>query len=809
MQHPSPGDHARHSHPGAWPSIVWDTPLLRGLDARARAEIAAAGSVKSLRAGDVLYKHGDPADALFVVASGVLTLTGVRRGEANAAIIRRVSQGNVLGEEATVATFSTRQLEARCEADAVVAEVPLVVLRRAIGRAAGGVEMIAKVERGLRRAATLDLFRTTAFTRNLPDAELEVLLDAAKHVHVERGEHVYREGDEAEAAYLVADGLLSAQIDDEGKPRVEAYLARGDVFGDEELAERHPRELSVVANGPTWLVAIPRDVFVLVARRNPGRLEHARRLRSEGASADKRQQALGAHTTAHVFRDLYRMRVARSLLVIDQDACIRCGHCAWSCADAHADGVSRLVRRGDKIVVSTEEPASPPALGGVWQLDAQASVAPLLVPNSCQHCKNPSCMIDCPTGAIGRNARGEVFIREDLCTGCGSCAKACPWENIQMAPRKDALPFPSVAVKCDLCEGVAGGPACVSACPAQAIARIDPNAALAELRLPILNNAKATMLRATAMAQGAVATSEETGAAMLSSRAAVWPWALGALFGAAGAAGLSFGPWTSGVASGVLVALLVAYAAGKRLRGPAAIARLRGRIPLARYLYIAHVACGVFGAGVIASHASLRVPPNIAGALTIAIALAVVTGAVGALVSAFVPRALSRVERKSVLPEELAARPREIDERIFAALSGKSELVKTLFVKTLRPYRRSWLGPVALFLSRRTLREEERALRARVDVLTGGKKKGEALAGIDDLIRLTVEHRAVRLQRLLTWTLRGWLVPHLGATAAAMILLVLHVVAVSSSAAIVVKKPTKTVDSSSQRAPAPPERQRR
>ena len=40
-----------------------------------------------------------------------------------------------------------------------------------------------------------------------------------------------------------------------------------------------------------------------------------------------------------------------------------------------------------------------------------------------------------PTGAIGRDPKGEVFIREDLCTGCGNCAKGCPLDNIQMAPR--------------------------------------------------------------------------------------------------------------------------------------------------------------------------------------------------------------------------------------------------------------------------------------------------------------------------------------------------------------------------------------
>src|SRR6185503_9391514 len=169
--------------------------------------------------------------------------------------------------------------------------------------------------------------------------------------------------------------------------------------------------------------------------------------------------AASVRTTQHVFKDLYRMHVARSLLVIDQESCVRCGHCAWACADTHG-GVARLVRRGDKIV--TELRGSEPKS--------------LMLPNSCQHCKNPACMIDCPTGAIGRDHEGEVFIREELCTGCGACAKACPWDNIQLAPRpasaKSALSA-EVAVKCDLCREYEA-PACVQACPTGSILRVEP-----------------------------------------------------------------------------------------------------------------------------------------------------------------------------------------------------------------------------------------------------------------------------------------------------------------------------------------------
>lgn len=731
-----------------FPDAIWDVAVLRGLDARARTEIEAAGRLRELAAGATVYRAGEPADAVFVVAEGRVALSATRRGEAEASVIRKAGPREIFGEEATLESFGVRQLEARCEARSVVAEVPIVVLRRALGRLDKGGEAAARLERSLRRAATLDLLKTTSFTRTLPERELEIVLDAASHVGRARGEAVYREGDSADAAFLVADGLLQAQTDDDDKPRVEAYLSRGDLFGDDELEARDRRRLSVVALGPTRLVAIPRDIFVQIARKNRGDLDRARRLRTDALPPN-----VGGATTAHVFKDLYRMRVARSLLVINQDACVRCGHCAWSCASVHDDGISRLVRRGDKVVVD----------------ESAEKAVPLLVPNSCQHCKNPSCMIDCPTGAISRDARGEVFIREDLCTGCGNCAKGCPWDNIQIAPRKKTTavaPFPEVAVKCDLCSGLPSGPACVAACPTEAIARIDPNTAIPALRAPAGGGVRATVFAS------ATASAPST----LPRRRPAWPWLAGAAAACAGAPFVRATPMATGVVLGVVVVLLASYAAIKR--APTLLVRVKAH-GIVRVAYIAHLALGVVGVGALVAHVGAKAGDGAAFALTVAMIVALATGGWGALVQRFVPPMLARLERKSVLPEELGAGIRAHRERLFGALSGKSEVVKALFAKRLRPYVGSTVGPIVLVASGVTLRAEERRIRAELEGLV--EKRTDKLGGLDELVRLVVEHRALRAQRLLSFVLRGWLVVHLVAVAAVAVLLVAHVVGVTRS----------------------------
>ena len=107
-------------------------------------------------------------------------------------------------------------------------------------------------------------------------------------------------------------------------------------------------------------------------------------------------------------------------------------------------------------------------------------------------------MKDCPTDAIRRAPNGEVFI-EESCIGCGNCERNCPYGVIQMAGEKESAPnllswlltghgpapgdrqalsaksSVKKAVKCDMCKDLAGGPACVRACPTGAALRMSPS----------------------------------------------------------------------------------------------------------------------------------------------------------------------------------------------------------------------------------------------------------------------------------------------------------------------------------------------
>lgn len=146
----------------------------------------------------------------------------------------------------------------------------------------------------------------------------------------------------------------------------------------------------------------------------------------------------------------------------DSGVCTGCKTCQVACKETYKLPVGNLYRRVYEYQ------------GGTWDLDDTINA---YVPNgvfgyfisvACNHCSNPACVANCPTGAMQKDEEtGIVWTDHDVCIGCKSCATACPYDAPTFGEEEGYM------LKCDMCKGevteAGGRPVCVAACPMRAL----------------------------------------------------------------------------------------------------------------------------------------------------------------------------------------------------------------------------------------------------------------------------------------------------------------------------------------------------
>ena len=177
-------------------------------------------------------------------------------------------------------------------------------------------------------------------------------------------------------------------------------------------------------------------------------------------------------------------------VIADPAHCIGCFACQAACVETHLKAGLQAYPR----LFVTHTPAG-------------------TMPIQCRHCEDAPCAIVCPVKAISFKDH-SIQLNESLCIGCKMCALACPFgailpggtpiPTLEFNVGRYAYinnPFQSesmhlremnlqklhalmawnvgrktVAVKCDLCTFNDEGPACVRACPHQALSLVNGQA---------------------------------------------------------------------------------------------------------------------------------------------------------------------------------------------------------------------------------------------------------------------------------------------------------------------------------------------
>lgn len=328
--------------------------------------------------------------------------------------------GDLFGEM-TCRTFQPRSATVRAKTDCVMVEMLRVILDMLVGTREvdadtkastkvkaptfKGTSFKKAMDEKYRQRSLVNHLRSVPLFGTLGDEFLAYLRDRAQLVSCGKGEVVCKEGDVADAFYLIRSGLIRVSQNMPGGELVRTYLKRGEFFGEIGLLFEQPRNATCTALDAVDLVKIGAAEFREMIGQFPDIKASLGKIAEARIAANKeRKPPPGFQIDDFLNQGLYE---AQNLLLIDLDHCTRCDACVNACAEAH-DGVTRLIRDGLRY-------------------------DHFLVPTACRSCRDPLCMTQCPVGSIRRKESLEIII-EDWCIGCTKCSELCPYGNINMHP---------------------------------------------------------------------------------------------------------------------------------------------------------------------------------------------------------------------------------------------------------------------------------------------------------------------------------------------------------------------------------------
>ena len=310
-----------------------------------------------------------------------------------------------------------------------------------------------RIDKHYRETSLFSQLKNTPLFQQCSDAFLVTLKDNVDLVSCKGEEVIAKEGDAVDALYLVRSGFVKLSQKLEEGEIVVSYLSKGMTLGEVELLTEEKKNWLFTAASVehTELVKISLDDFKNLTTSYPDiekTLWESAFTRIQEAGYSKKNLSYSEFIDTALLEGLVE---GNSILMIDLNVCTRCDDCVRGCASTHG-GIPQFVREGDKY-------------------------NNFLITRACYHCRDPVCLIGCPTGAIRRASVGDVVeIIDSLCIGCNACALKCPYDAITMYETGETWPDDAIpennrgkkqvlATKCNLCYDLGHDPACVSSCP--------------------------------------------------------------------------------------------------------------------------------------------------------------------------------------------------------------------------------------------------------------------------------------------------------------------------------------------------------
>lgn len=215
-----------------------------------------------LEEGEILFRQGDPADTLFVVAEGAVIPIAEENGRRKLAVLEAGSFFGEIGLIANQPRNATIQAMVRSRLLAIDRKLMWKMIR-------SNAHTLQVMLEFLRDRLIDRLVRTHPFFAAFPIEQRREVAGLFRFLEAKTGNTLIDQGRPAESLYaLLAGSVQVIQMDIDGD-KVLATLQPGSIFGEMSLLGNEPAIASVVASEKCWLLALPKQRLDSLLERTP------------------------------------------------------------------------------------------------------------------------------------------------------------------------------------------------------------------------------------------------------------------------------------------------------------------------------------------------------------------------------------------------------------------------------------------------------------------------------------------------------------------------------------------------------------
>jgi CRP-like cAMP-binding protein len=242
------------------------TPLFGSLGGETLRRVIDRVRLLEIAEGEVLFREGDPADALYVVVDGAVVPIAEEGPEGEPRKKLAVLEaGEFFGEVGLVAD---RPRNATIQA---IVDTRLLAIDRAMmwDLIHAQPEIFSVILRFLRERLVDRLVCTSPLFAAFARVDRARFARQFRFLEIQDASQVIQQGRPAQALFVILSGQMDVIMRDDDGDKVLATLGPGDLCGEGSMLLREPATAAVVSSGKCWALALSGLLFRRICDRNP------------------------------------------------------------------------------------------------------------------------------------------------------------------------------------------------------------------------------------------------------------------------------------------------------------------------------------------------------------------------------------------------------------------------------------------------------------------------------------------------------------------------------------------------------------